>query len=45
MNRSLSLEQEKIHWANEYKFLCKKKEGVSILKHLLYENQIFILLS
>lgn len=29
MNRSLSLEQEKIHWENEYKLLCKKKESVS----------------
>jgi len=35
MNRSLSLEQEKIHWENEYKLLCKKKESVSILNNLL----------
>lgn len=35
MNRSLSLEQEKIHWENEYKLLCKKKESVSILNILV----------
>ncbi|XP_015368349.1 PREDICTED: uncharacterized protein LOC107164873, partial [Diuraphis noxia] len=29
INRSLSLEQEKMHWENEYKLLCKKKEIVS----------------
>ncbi|KAL5237924.1 hypothetical protein ACI65C_005334 [Semiaphis heraclei] len=29
MNRSLSLEQEKNRWENEYKLLCKKKEIVS----------------
>lgn len=34
MNRSLSLEQEKIHWENEYKLLCKKKENVRILNKL-----------
>ncbi|CAI6359702.1 unnamed protein product [Macrosiphum euphorbiae] len=28
MNRSLSLEQEKIHWENEYKLLCKNKESI-----------------
>jgi len=35
MNRSLSLKQEKIHWENEYKLLCKKKEIVSISNNLL----------
>lgn len=30
MSRSLSLEQEKVHWENKYKLLCLKNEGVSI---------------
>lgn len=35
MNRSLSLEQEKNRWENEYKLLCKKKEIVRISNYLL----------
>lgn len=30
INKSLCLEQEKIHWENEYKLLAKKHEDVSI---------------
>lgn len=28
MNKSLLLEQEKLHWENEYKLLCKKYDDV-----------------
>lgn len=30
MNKSLSLEQEKLYWENEYKLLCKKYDDVRI---------------
>jgi len=30
MNRSLSLEQEKIHWENEYKLISKNNKNVCI---------------
>ncbi|KAF0736578.1 TTKRSYEDQ domain-containing protein, partial [Aphis craccivora] len=49
MNRSLSLEQEKIHWENEYKLLCKKKENIPLdfkdkhsaaLESLVVENEL-----
>ncbi|XP_025207293.1 uncharacterized protein LOC112603087 [Melanaphis sacchari] len=49
MNRSLSLEQEKIHWENEYKLLCKKKENIPFdnknkysasLEPLVVENEL-----
>ncbi|VVC24147.1 Uncharacterised domain KLRAQ/TTKRSYEDQ, C-terminal [Cinara cedri] len=46
MNRSLSLEQEKLHWENEYKLLCKKydditnKDNSGSLGPFLLENQM-----
>lgn len=39
MNRSLSLEQEKMHWENEFRLLSKKNKGVSIFinqQHTVY---------